>query len=192
MLHYADSGDISGDASSVVGYLAAAAEETVAVKVFDQHFASPEGVLGAVTRMVDTLLRNELNGVHWQKRNIFSPQYTEVGISPMEIGDALLTKAEAGYHNRPDVFLLACDFARPTVARAYVVGTVAPGRVLRVLDHSSGAWTPAQVLPAGGFQFLLPQAGFFEYEVVEQEHGAIIAREYYKVSLPGNFYLGGL
>lgn len=103
----------SSERVSATGYQAAATDETILVHVCDVDFTTDADIQAALTDMVDTLIRQELTGAFWVRRNIFSAGYNEVGISPREVGDALLTEAEAGMPNRPDVYLLAFDFAAP-------------------------------------------------------------------------------
>lgn len=135
---------------AAAGYQAVRADETLGALVFDSYV----DVAMAVDFMVDTMLRDELTGTPGVKRNIFSPQLTEVGISFFAESLPLI-------EGNPYVYLFALDFAAPLTPVSYLVGVydASTGERPMMMPFATGLWDFLPVLHPGYFQLPYPEAG---------------------------------
>lgn len=131
-----------------VGYKAEIADETLGLLIFDRYVEYDR----AIEALVDNMLRDELVGTAGVWRNIFSPEYTEVGIS-------FFAENLPSLAGQPYVYLLVVDFAQPIAKKSFVVGIVDTDCRLAVQRLDTGFWDFLPQLPQGGFQFALPQGG---------------------------------
>jgi len=131
-----------------VGYQAEIADETLGLLIFDRYVEYDR----AIEALVDNMLRDELVGTVGVWRNIFSPEYTEVGIS-------FFAENLPSLAGQPYVYLLVVDFAQPVEQKSFVVGVVDTDCRLAVQQLDTGFWDFLPQLPQGGFQFALPQGG---------------------------------
>jgi hypothetical protein len=112
----------------------------------------------AFTLLLNATLRDELSGNPSVERNIFSPDFTDVGIS-FTAGNALIVD------DQPYVYLFLADFARhrqPQQPR--IIGTYPEGYAI-VVHPLDGGWHPLHQLqevadpPTGTYQITLPVGG---------------------------------
>jgi uncharacterized protein YkwD len=134
---------------SLAGYAPLLERETLGVLVFDKPMATLEA---AVTILCDNMLRDELSGTPGVARNIFSPEFSEIGL-------ALLAETVPGMAGQPYAYLLVADFSRPTEERPFAVGRIAPGTSLVLRSRLTGQWEDVAILPGNSFQFRLSGLG---------------------------------
>ncbi|NTV13876.1 MAG: hypothetical protein HGA96_08120 [Desulfobulbaceae bacterium] len=130
------------------GYQPLFAEETLVALVF----SNPVPLNAAVEVMVDNMLRDELSGTPGVVRNIFSPDFSEVGL-------ALFSESVALLDGQPYVNLLVADFSQPVEERHFVVGQIDPETSLLLRSRAYGWWEEVVVLPGNLFQFELSGLG---------------------------------
>lgn len=99
--HHSLSGLTPADRIAAAGYLADNVGETLAALDFD-YYIDPETSLNS---LLDNMLRDELNGVPGVSRNIFSPNFSTVGVAYLAGSGFLST--------RPYAYLLVVDFCLP-------------------------------------------------------------------------------
>ncbi len=108
--------------------------------------------------IVDAMLRDELTGNPSVERNIFNPDFVEMGAG-------FFAESVPPLGDQPYVYLLLADFARPREARSYVIGTYPLDSSVLMHPRRSGGWFPvreksnSEQLPAGIFQVALPYGG---------------------------------
>jgi uncharacterized protein YkwD len=112
----------------------------------------------AFTLLLEATLRDELTGNPSVERNIFSPEFTDVGIS-FTAGNALIVD------DQPYVYLFLADFARQRQPqRPRIIGTYPAGHAI-VVHPLDGGWYQLHQLqevaepPAGTYQITLPAGG---------------------------------
>lgn len=130
------------------GYEPLLENETLAALVFN----NPVSLDAAVAAICDNMLRDELTGTPGVGRNIFSPDFREVGL-------ALLAESVPLLEGHPYVYLLVADFSQPTGERCFVVGQVDPNTSLVLRSRATGLWDEVVVLPGNCFQFMLSGLG---------------------------------
>ncbi len=130
------------------GYEPLLENETLAALVF----SNPVTLDAAIEALCDNMLRDELTGTPGVARNIFSPNYSEVGLALQAESVALL----AGH---PYVYLLVVDFSQPVRPRNFVVGRVEAGTSVVLRSRTTGAWDEVPLLAGGLFQFPLSGGG---------------------------------
>ncbi len=139
--HLSPEGVSSGERVAATGYQAQAENEVMAALIFTNPFPVDE----AVDVLVDNMLRDELTGTGGQARAIFSPLYTEVGLS-------FRAETLVGLAGQPYVYLLVANFAQPLQNRTFIMGSVDPRTHLMALNLYSGVWIDAEILPCGFYQ----------------------------------------
>lgn len=142
------------DRIEAAGYIPAEAGETINALFFENLIPVEEG-LGI---LVDTMLRDELTGNPAVERNIFNPDFIEMGAGFFAESIPLLGE-------QPYAYLLLADFARTHEAPTYVIGTYPLDCSVVMRPTMTGGWfsvhsdlSPVQ-LPAGLFQVKLPYGG---------------------------------
>lgn len=142
------------DRIEAAGYIPAEAGETINALFFENLIPVEEG-LGI---LVDTMLRDELAGNPAVERNIFNPDFTDVGIS-FTAGNALIVG------DQPYVYLVLADFARHRQPqRPRIIGTYPEGYAI-VVHPLDGGWYQLHELQevadptAGTYQITLPVGG---------------------------------
>lgn len=137
---------------AATGYQAAFENETLAALFFGAYV----DVALAVDFMVDTMLRDELTGVAGVRRNIFSPE-------PTEVGAAFFAETVPVLAANPYVYLFVVDFAAPLVPRSFLVGVADCATQVMSQSYYTGMWDVLPALPGGGFQGPLPTGGVEVY-----------------------------
>lgn len=133
---------------SMAGYAPLVEQETLGALVF----SNPMALEAAVTILCDNMLRDELSGTPGVARNIFSPEFSEMGVALMAESVPLLA-------GQPYVYLLVADFSRPTEERRFAVGRIAPGTSLVLRSRATWQWEEVAILPGNSFQFRLSGLG---------------------------------
>lgn len=133
---------------SMAGYSPLVEKETLGALVF----SNPMALDAAVTILCDNMLRDELSGTPGVARNIFSPEFSEVGL-------ALLAESVPLLAGQPYVYLLVADFSRPTEERRFAVGRIEPGTSLMLRRIATRQWEEVAILPGNYFQFRLSGSG---------------------------------
>jgi len=137
------------DRVAATGYDAVQGDETLGLLVFDHYIEYAR----AIAALVDNILRDELLGTLGVSRNIFSPDFQEVGISFFAETLPRLT-------GQPYVYLLVIEFAEPQQPTPFVIGAVDnTGARLAMQRTIGGFWDFLPLLPGGGFQVALPDGG---------------------------------
>ena len=108
--------------------------------------------------LLDRQLRDELTGQG--RRRIFSPLFSEVGLSALQISAALHPEAAEPGSLWPDIYQVVVDFAQPLAPRPQAVARVASGMGLLIEAHADGSFLEKEELAPGLFQFALPEGGF--------------------------------
>ncbi|HIJ89314.1 MAG: CAP domain-containing protein [Desulfobulbaceae bacterium] len=133
---------------NAAGYDSLLEAETLSALVFN----NPVAMTAAVEAICDNMLRDELSGTPGVARNIFSPNFSEVGL-------ALLAENVPLLAGQPYVYLMVADFSQPMEARNFVVGQIATGTKLVLRSRATGLWDDVPVLPGNCFQFRLSGLG---------------------------------
>lgn len=133
---------------AAVGYEPLLEDETLTALVF----SNPISLDSAVTALCDNMFRDELSGTPGVSRNIFSPHFSEMGLS-------LLAESVPLLAGRPYVYLLVVDFSQPVLTRRFVVGKIDPGTSMVLRSRATGLWEEVAVLAGGSFQFTLSGLG---------------------------------
>lgn len=136
-------------------------EETLVALVF----SNPVALDAALDVMFDNMLRDELNGTPGVVRNIFSPDFSEIGL-------ALNAESVALLDGQPYVYLLVVDFSQPIEERGFVVGRIDPGTSLVLRSRETGFWYDVPVLPGNLFQFRLSGLGedLFYWDTLTEDY----------------------
>lgn len=131
-----------------VGYEPLLEEETLAALIFN----NPIALDMALQVMCDNIFRDELSGTPGVARNIFSPNFSEVGL-------ALFAESIALLADQPNVYLLVVDFSQPVAERHFVIGHIDPGTSLLLYRPTTGEAEEVTVLPGDLFQLRLSGRG---------------------------------
>jgi hypothetical protein len=162
--HVSPEGVTSAVRIAAQGYEAGAENETLAALLFTNPFPVDE----AVEALVDNMLRDELTGAGGQARAIFSPLYTETGVTFHAESLPLLA-------GQPYVYLLVVNYAQPLEKRSYMMGPIAPINRMVAFNHYFGSWREAEVFPGS----------YYQVEIKHEEGEAIY---YWDTSTPVNMY----
>ncbi|MDY0185612.1 MAG: CAP domain-containing protein [Desulfuromonadaceae bacterium] len=133
--------------------------------------------------IVNSMLRDELTGNPSVERNIFNPDF-------IEMGAAFYAESTPLLGDQPYVYLLVADFARPLEARAYAIGTYPLDCSVVMHPLLTGGWfqvrtAPATMqLPVGMFQVVVPHGGADFILVSENGLGAPV--DYVTVVAPSD------
>lgn len=130
------------------GYAVQQADETLALLAFPNYMAMDQ----AVEILLQNMLRDELTVGTGVARNIFSTTYSTVGIAfKAEILEQLV--------GQNYVYLLVVDVAEPLEAQQWLVGVAALQTQIAFRDYFTGFWSALAIMPGGGFQQPLGEAG---------------------------------
>ncbi len=140
------------------GCLAERAGTAELYRLSSRRLETPAERATELALLLDRHLRDELTGQG--RRRIFSPLFSEVGLSALQISAALHPEAAEPGSLWPDIYQVVADFAQPLAPRPQAVVRVASGSGLLVEAHADGAFLQAEPLAPGLFQFELPQGGF--------------------------------
>lgn len=145
------------------GYNAAFVGESMNA-LFFQNYVSMDV---AFDWLVDSMLRDELQGNPSVDRNIFSTDISEIGVCFMAESVALLNE-------QPYVYLLLADFARPFRLgdKRTVIVDYDPSLELRIRVGSDPQWQYPKPLTAGLAQFDYP-VETLRVVLVDEESGAM-------------------
>jgi hypothetical protein len=176
------------DRVAETGYEAVSTGESLGALTF-QNFIDP---MDAAASIFLNLVRDELDPERNQPRNIFSPYFSELGITfsaaTLDVGERLPLY----------VYLVVADFADPVELKAYLIGNVFKDRngdgflgpnegvsgltaIARPLGTTEGVEAVTGVL--GNYQVELP-TGFVDF-LIEDETGKVLKRQRF-VSLAFN------
>jgi hypothetical protein len=135
---------------AATGYQALTEDETLGILIFSGYV----DLKLAVDFMVDTMIRDELVGTPGVRRNIFSPNFREVGA-------VFFAEAITLIEGQPYVYLFVLDFAAPVLSQRYLVGVydAASARLPVMMPYATGQWSVQPVLTPGLFQVPYPDGG---------------------------------
>lgn len=136
------------------GYAPVEAGETMLGLFFENFIPLERGF----EMIMNAVLRDELTGHPSVERNIFNPDFVEMGVSFFAESVPLLG-------DQPYVYMFLADFARPREVRSYVIGSYPLDSSVLMHPLRTGGWFPVRAelnpeqLPAGMFQVELPYGG---------------------------------
>lgn len=149
----------------------------------------------AVEGIFENMLRDELNPELGYPKNIFSKEFTEIGISFISTAFSL-GKDSTGKDSILNAYLVTADFAKPVEMRSYILGNIYnPGKsptkyeeLVSEGDYAGSllsykAWAPEKA----NDNFILWVHNFTEGWTVEVPHGSLGT---YQIEMPANtFYV---
>ena len=130
------------------GYQAVAVGESLGIIAFSNYVEIDQ----AVEYLLNNMLRDELNATGASEINIFSAEYTEVGIS--FFAESLELGTELNY-----VYLAVLDFASPEQDRGFVVAQTAADCTVSLYSFADATLTTLSPLLPGNYQLPLPSHG---------------------------------
>jgi len=122
--------------------------------------------------MVDTLMYDELTGQGEGTRRIFSPAYTELGLS-------FNAETVPNLGGQPFVYLMVAEFASPLHERFFLMGPIDPQSRMVSFSQSTAMWREARILPGEYYQIQLGEedARFYYWNTLNVDQFFTMSRE---------------
>lgn len=147
------------------GYQPLDSGETMNALFFENYVALDT----AFQALVDAMLRDELTGATVE-RNIFNPDFTELGVSFFAESISLL-------NDQPYVYLLVADFATPVEPQRHIIVEYDQNSRLLMRTAVGGTWIYPQTLSSGVAQFICPDVTT-ELVVVDENGLGVVSRNF--------------